>query len=197
MLLHCGVGETRALQALQWLDQKPFVETHGIQPSCIISAGFCGALDDNMQIGDLVVPAKVVDTRGKSFPITWAPRQSDSLPEPKGRLLTTTRLIGDPNQKKVLRESFNAVAIDMESATIGHYCQERDIAFGCVRVVSDRFAITLSPDLVSLLSGERVSPGAVLRYLFLNPSLALTFMRLARDSSRAAHALSQGLLAAL
>jgi len=70
----------------------------------------------------------------------------------------------------------------MESATFARLCTKRGIPFGCLRAISDDLDTALSPALVSLLTGGRVSWWRALRALLRRPSLFKEFLRLGRDT---------------
>jgi adenosylhomocysteine nucleosidase len=139
-----------------------------MRPRLIISAGFCGALVPSLRVGDIVTSP---------------------------RLVTVDHLVADPAEKRRLAELHHADAVDMESAAIAEVCAERGVAFLAVRAVSDTVDTALSPELVRLLSGGRVSAWKAIRALVGKPSLLGEFRRLARDTRIAANKLAEALSA--
>jgi hypothetical protein len=79
----------------------------------------------------------------------------------------------------------------METATVARVCEQRQVPFGCVRVISDDVEEALSPRLVSLFSGGRISPMRVLFALLRSPSLAAELIRLAKQTRFAAAQLAR------
>jgi adenosylhomocysteine nucleosidase len=147
----------------------------------VIAAGFCGGLDGRLAVGDVIAPIEVCDEAGGR----WACHPLPGLTQ-AGRLLTASRIIGEPTEKRDIGRRFAADAVDMETAAVAEVCAARGVPFAAVRAVSDAAGTALSPRLAGLLAGGRVSPwkaaGAVLR----QPSLLAEFRRLARDTRAAA-----------
>jgi adenosylhomocysteine nucleosidase len=136
-------------------------------PSRVIAAGFCGALIPTLHVGDLVMSP---------------------------RILTTDHLVSDPIEKRRLAELHGAGAVDMESAAVAEVCAAKGVPFLAVRAVSDAVDTALSPELVRLLSGGRVSVWKALRALVRKPRLLSEFRRLARDTRLAAKNLAEALV---
>jgi adenosylhomocysteine nucleosidase len=135
-------------------------------PARVVAAGFCGALSPSLRVGDVVASP---------------------------RILTADRLVGDPAEKRRLHELHHADAVDMESAAVAEVCAARGVPFLAVRAVSDAVDTALSPELVRLLSGGRVSVWKAVRALARKPALLGEFRRLARDTRFAARNLAEAL----
>ncbi|WP_202920917.1 phosphorylase family protein [Urbifossiella limnaea] len=158
-----GVGRAAAqVTALRLVDE--------VRPDRVIAAGFCGALDPGLKVGDIVVSPRIV---------------------------TVDRIVGPPGEKAALRASAGADAVDMESAAVEEACRERGVSFFAVRAVSDTADAELSPELVRLLSGGTVSVPRVLLALVRRPALLPEFLRLGRDTATAAGTLARALVAKL
>lgn len=156
-----GVGRAAArAAALKLIDE--------VRPARVIAAGFCGALDPSLKVGDIVLSP---------------------------RIATVDRLVATPADKAALRAETGADAVDMESAAVEAACRERGVPFEGVRAVSDTAAAALSPELVRLLSGGAVSVPRALAALARRPALLPEFVRLGRDTARAARALAAALAA--
>jgi hypothetical protein len=81
----------------------------------------------------------------------------------------------------------------MEAAVVAERCARGGVPFGCVRAVSDRVDLPLSPRLVSLLSGGRVSPVRLGWALLHSPGIVRELVRLARDTRFASRQLGTAL----
>lgn len=186
LVLETGVGRMRMKRALDWL----FTQQH---PPSVIMAGFCGALTSEHQTGDLIFASEIVDTKHHSFATTWTGNRCDAKRR-NGRILTMPVLIGDPTEKTRLAAEYDAVAVDMESAVVAERCKDAGIPFACLRAVSDDCRTALSPQLVSLLSGGRVSIGKILKALVRRPQMTAELWRLAKDTRLAARRLGHALV---
>ena len=174
-----GVGQKRARLAADRIVLG--------SPSLVIAAGFCGALTSGLAVGDVVKPAEVVDASGKY----WACSSISS--GHKGRLVTVTGLVTTHLAKLELAVRHGASAVDMESAAIAEVCAAKGIPFAAVRAVSDTVDTELSPELVRLLSGGRVSVWKAVKALLRKPSMIREFRRLARDTRLAGKKLAEEL----
>jgi len=160
-------------------------------PRCIIAAGFCGALQPKLRVGDIVVAREVVDVAGHKWPTNSVPIPQDRQ---CGRILTANGLIANAAEKQRLGEFHKADAVDMESAAVAEACTARGVPFQAVRAVSDRVDTELSPELVRLLSGGNISAWKAFRALLRKPALMGEFRRLARDTRLAARNLADALV---
>jgi adenosylhomocysteine nucleosidase len=178
-----GVGANAARRAAEEATR------HAVPPG-LIMAGFCGALRSGLAVGDVVTASEVIDERGGR----WA---CQNIGQPPARLLTATALVASPFEKHRLASRHHADIVDMESAVVAAVCHARGVPFLAVRAVSDAADTSLSPRLVKLLSGAKVSPARAALAVFRQPSLIAEFRRLARDTRLAAKALAVALTVVL
>ena len=148
-------------------------------PSMIYSAGFAGALEPALRVGDIVQPRKIVNGSDGS---------SVDIDHGEG-VLVSFGAVASPQQKARLRDSYAAQAVDMEAAAVARAAEARGIAFGVVKVISDEFDFDF-PSMESFLD----SSGQFLQWRFagftaLRPWLWPQVARLARSSNRASLAL--------
>jgi adenosylhomocysteine nucleosidase len=183
LILETGVGRGAAGAALNWLLGASALG----RPGLVVYAGFAGALDAGLRVGDVLVAKDVIDASGRSWATGWPDQPGQA------RLLTVPRLVGSPREKQRLGHHHRADAVDMESAYVADRCARHGIRFGCVRAISDHAHAALSPALVGLLSGGRVSPHRALSVLLREPSMLGALWRLARDTRVAAMALAGAL----
>jgi adenosylhomocysteine nucleosidase len=169
--------------ALMWLLSQPRL------PKLIISAGFSGALRDGLNIADIIVATEVVDEDGTSWPAPWPGNLADPAFQ-RGKLLTVSRTIADPEEKLALGQKHDAVAVDMETATVARMCSQHNILFGCVRAISDDVHISLSPDLDHVIVNGRVAPWRLATRLLRRPWFAAELWRLAKHTRLAADRLA-------
>jgi adenosylhomocysteine nucleosidase len=180
-----GVGRRRTQVAMEQI----LIESDS--PRCIIAAGFCGALQPKLRVGDIVIAREVVDVAGHMWPT-----HSVLIPQDKqcGRILTANGLIANSAEKRQLGDFHKADAVDMESAAVAEASSARGVPFLAVRAVSDAVDTELSPELLRLLSGGNVSAWKAFRALLKKPALMGEFRRLARDTRLAARNLAKALL---
>jgi adenosylhomocysteine nucleosidase len=149
-------------------------------PTVILSAGFAGALDPGLKVGDIVQPLRAVNAGDGS---------SVSLDGGEGVLVSFTS-VASAAQKARLRDSFGAQAVDMEAAAIARAAEVRGVRFAVVKVISDEFDFSF-PAMERFVDGNgRFLEGRFAGFVALRPWLWPRVMQLARNSGRAARALS-------
>ena len=92
--------------------------------NAMISTGYCGALDPELRVGDIVVSD---DTQLDTLERAGA----------RGRLLTRDRIAVTAAEKRALREETGAIAVDMEASAVKDRAEALGIPYACIRVVSD------------------------------------------------------------
>jgi adenosylhomocysteine nucleosidase len=196
LVLETGVGHDPTRRALDWVLSKPLFGNLPYEPKVILSAGFAGALEDSIQIGDLILANEVLDSENIVWPVPWP----DSLPEgdwhpplKRGRLLTNSQFVSDAGKKRNLGRQHQAMAVDMESATFASICSRKQIPFGCVRAISDAVNTPVSPDVMTVLEGAEVSWLALAALLARSPKKVGELWRLAKATRFASQQLAKAL----
>lgn len=196
LMLETGVGATAMETALRWCLSAPRFGGMPYRPRQLISAGFSGALQPGLRVGDHVCATEVVDTHGNSWQ-ALRPSALAGCDIAAGRLLAAPELVGDPQEKQRLGRQYDALAVDMESAIAARVCQEYQVPFACLRVISDDWQTSLSPHLVEMLRRGRVSLPRLAVQVLRHPKLIGELGRLARQTRRASQELVAPLTAAL
>ncbi|MGA8944045.1 MAG: 5'-methylthioadenosine/adenosylhomocysteine nucleosidase [Thermoactinomyces sp.] len=156
VLCKSGVGKVNAALCSQILIDRFHVEA-------IIFTGVAGALDPQLDIGDIVVSTECqqhdVDASALGFPrgtipfqevslfpadpdlVRWAVSAGKSLDEAKivpGKVLSGDQFISDPLTVKELREQLQGSCVEMEGAAVAHVCWLAKIPYVVIRSISDR-----------------------------------------------------------
>lgn len=133
--------------------------------SAVCSIGFCGALEENLSIGDVVVATEVRNGAGSypAIPPRAAPSASYVTVASIGHIAQTA------GEKRNLRAT-GASVVEMEAAGVARACEDLDLPFYCIRAVSDvaeedfanDFNAALTPDgrfsVPRLVAGALRSP---------------------------------------
>ncbi len=174
--------------------ERALVEILPHRPTCVLLAGFSGALTANLSVGQLILAHEVRTPAGASYPVTL----NLSVPEAiTGAILATERIVSGTAEKESLHASTGALAVDLESATAARRCYEAGVPFGCLRAISDDVTWDLPAELDQIVEGERIRPWRLFLALCRRPGLIADLLRLARQTRLAAEALAQGLRTAL
>ncbi len=149
----------------------------------VIVVGITGAIDNDVPIGTLVLPDRVVDG------VTGSAHRPRSLGvgDDHGTMWTTDELLLDPAVHADLRAR-GVVSLDMETAAVAQVCDERGVAWSVVRAVSDRAGDgSVDAEIVSLTRPDGTAKlSAVARFLGRHPGALPRLVRLANGSRLAA-----------
>lgn len=186
-----GVGPDRASESVAGL-------LEALEARFVLVTGVAGALDPSLRVGDLVVPAEVVDGRsGRTFrPHPAEAGSADLQARAAGATTSGTLTSGPVARRGVLRSvsrideatsgrPFGEIAVDMETAAIAEQCERRGVPWDVRRAVSDL------PGTVSVAVGESLrSDGTVdLRTLLAavarHPREVVAIARLGRGARQA------------
>jgi adenosylhomocysteine nucleosidase len=145
--LRAGVGPekstARIRKAFDWID-----------PDLMLIAGYAGALDPDLKIGDLVAvtSARAFGLNRKHpdwnhveandpFNLTHVDSlmtvRADELSIFKGSVLSSRHVLGNPEHKNLLFHRFQASVVDMETAFLVREAAARKIPVSALRVISD------------------------------------------------------------
>lgn len=159
----------------------------------VLVVGICGGVAPEIAIGDLVVPARVVD---EASGCVLRPKPLGGTP--RGFLLTTDTLYTEP--ETIARFAADGiVAVDMETAAIGMVCAARDIPWSVFRAVSDRAGDPrVDADLVGMANADGTpNPATIARLLLSHPGRIPGLVRLGRGMRAGVKRSTSALLAAL
>lgn len=151
----CGVGKVNAALCAQILISEFSVQR-------LINIGVAGGLGPDIQPGDIVIANSLVQHDMDLSPLGLAKGQlfrldvfdfktdpqlleiaiqaSTKIPHHAhfiGRIVTGDQFVADQKQAQDLHQHFNALACEMESASIAQVCYLNQIPFICLRSISD------------------------------------------------------------
>jgi adenosylhomocysteine nucleosidase len=144
-------------------------------PNCVYSVGYAGALEPTVRTGDILQPARVINTKDGS---------SSSIVGGHGTLVSHA-LIASAAQKTKLREAYNAQAVDMEASAVARAAEARGIAFAAVKAISDEFNFELPATEQFVDTQGRFQQTRFAIFIALRPWLWARVAQLARNSARA------------
>lgn len=164
-----GIGADAARRAAQAV-----IEIY--RPVVLISAGFAGALNPELEVGHTFTARQVINALDGS--------RSDSG-SGEGVLISFSD-IADVEQKARLGEAYGADAVDMEAAAVARSAQVHGIKFLACKVISDTSRAALPPITQFVGSDGRFHVLRFVLYVAVRPWLWGKVQRLAGDSAKAA-----------
>jgi adenosylhomocysteine nucleosidase len=144
-------------------------------PNCVYSVGYAGALEPTVRTGDILQPARVINTKDGS---------SSSIVGGHGTLVSHA-LIASAAQKTKLREAYNAQAVDMEASAVARAAEARGIAFAVVKAISDEFNFELPATEQFVDTQGRFQQTRFAIFIALRPWLWARVAQLERNSALA------------
>jgi adenosylhomocysteine nucleosidase len=169
VVIHTGIGPAAASRAVESALQSGL-------PRMVISAGFAGALDPALNVGDTLVADSSV-------------RAIISRPDP----------IETVAEKAAAFRETGARLVDMETASIAAICERASIRLVSARAVSDSANEPLPVPFGVWFNVERQRPRplALVSYLALRPARAIAFARFVWRLPRVAASLARAVEGAL
>ncbi len=166
----------------------------GEDVTAVLSFGIAGALDPELQPGDLVAATRIRATTG-AWPadIAWAARLARATAARMGVLAGANAAAADAGAKKALRAMTGALAVDMESQVAAAFAARRGLPFAALRAVADTAEEALPrAALVGLTEDGRPAPLRVLLALARRPGDLKPLRVVAARSRTALEALGHG-----
>lgn len=150
-----GVGKVNAAVCAQTMILK-------YSPEYIINVGVAGGLSPELGIGDIAVAENLVEHDMDTSPIgdelgyitgintVYIPcdkrlsemmynaaKNMDTVKALCGTIASGDQFIASEEQRKRIINNFNAIAAEMEGASIGHVCMMNNVKCGVLRAISD------------------------------------------------------------
>jgi len=192
-VLHTGVGENVCRQRMaKFLSSTGRVHRgeHDQPFDYLISAGFAGALNDQLEVGDLLL--------AKNFS-TIRPEENfslSSLPIHMADLLTVPALIDSREERNKLGLTSGAVAVDMETEFIARACAAHAIPLLSLRVISDtpRELFPAPANILFDIERQQTRMPKLAAYLVAHPHRIPRLVQFARRIARARKSLADALV---
>lgn len=153
------------------------------RPTRLQSVGFAGALEAKMRVGEIFVPAVVIDARDGS---------RTEIAGGEGALVTFMNA-ASAQQKRNLAQAYGARAVDMEAAAVATAAQAHGIAFAATKVISDGLEFEM-PEMDRFIDAQgQFKTASFAFYAALRPWQWGRVVSLARNSRVAARCLADHL----
>ena len=155
VLAVCGVGKVNAAICTQAMIMK-------YEPKTVINVGVAGGDSRKLKIGDIVVASSVIQHDMDTSPIgdpkalisginlihipttetlmekvKVASEGLDDTDTYVGVIATGDQFMCDEEKIQEIADTFEAIAFDMESGSVGQVCYINGVEFGIIRAISD------------------------------------------------------------
>lgn len=146
-----------------------------------IFAGYAGALDPQLEKGDIVVSDSLI-----------------TLPKVRiGKVISVNQVVATVEEKRKLFEKTKAVICDMEYETALAICQNQNILLHSMRSVSDTARENLPSEALGKsydIAVQRAMPLALSCFLLKKPSMIFPFLKFVQGLAKPQKALAQTLI---
>lgn len=181
ILFHTGVGMAICRERLESLFAMENF-------SCLISAGFAGALTDELRLSDLFIGENFSTPKLVSLARQFlAPMQPGF-----GQLASASVMIDNAGARKELAAATGATAADMETECIAAACEARRLPLLSLRAISDtpRAAFPAPSDVLFNLQRQKTEFSRLAVYLTKHPAAVLRLIQFSRQITNARAALT-------
>lgn len=175
---HTGVGKRAAQTRV-----ADFLKAHS--PRLLISAGFAGAVSNELNIGDIFFAENFSDAA-----LLASIRQFGVV----GRLETVAAIADDPKERADFVRR-GVAAVDMETDVIANACAQRQIPMLSLRAISDTPAAPLGipAEVLFDLERQRTNFVKLFEHVVTHPRQFAQLMKIARQTTTARRALATAL----
>jgi len=183
-VLHTGVGEKICRQRI-----AKFLENQ--QLAFLISAGFAGALNDQLQPNEILL--------AKNFS-TIDPKQAQSLLSNVSiyadTMLTVPAVIDSSEERERIARESGAAAVDMETKFISCACAAHGIPLLSLRVITDTPTqpFPAPPSVLFDIRQQRTRMTALAKFFLAHPTRMPGLVQFARRIARARQILANALV---
>lgn len=165
-----GVGIRRARAGASLVIQK-------FKPEIIIVLGIGGALSDDLKVGDLVLGNNVMSLKKNETHELHHNLLLQSTNIRKGLILTESRFINEPNEKKKLFNKSGALVVDMETWGVVEAARQSKTPVCSIRAVSDESNEKL-PDMAVIYNyNSELDFEKADKYFIDNPDLITPYLK--------------------
>lgn len=182
-VIHTGVGEHICRERVgKFLENQQF--------NFLISAGFAGSLNHQLQVNDLLV-AKNYST----LDLKHAQSSLSNVSINAVNMLTVPALIDSSEERERLARESGASAVDMETESIARACASHGIPLLALRIITDTPSqpFPAPPSVLFDIQQQRTQIAALAKFFLAHPTRMPGLVQFARRIARAKKILASAL----
>ena len=183
-VIHTGVGEKSCKQRIEkFLENQQF--------DFLISAGFAGSLDRQLQVNDLLFAKNFSTLDGKQ-----AESSLSNVSIYAANMLTVPALIDSNEERERIARDSGASAVDMETEFIARACAIHGIPLLALRVITDTPTqpFPAPPSVLFDVQQQRTRVAAFAKFFLTNPKRIPGLIEFAKRIARARRILTNALV---
>lgn len=183
-VIHTGVGEHACKRRIgKFLENQQF--------DCLISTGFAGSLNHELQVNDLLLARNFLTLDSKH-----AQSSLSNVSVYAANMLTVPAMIDSNEERERIARESGASAIDMETDFIAHACATHGIPMMALRVITDTptQSFPAPPSVLFDVQRQRTPIAAFAKFFLAHPKRVPNLVQFARRIARARKTLSNALV---
>ena len=184
-VIHTGVGENICRERIaKFLENQQF--------DLLISAGFAGSLNDELQVNDLLVAKNFSTVDLKHAQSSLANVSINAV-----NMLTVPALIDSSEERERTAHESGASAVDMETEFIARACVAHGVPLLALRVTTDTPTqpFPAPPSVLFDIQQQRTQIAVLARFFLAHPKRVPGLVQFARRIARARNILANALVA--
>lgn len=192
VLVESGSGPQAARDATE-----DVIQMHN--PPLVIAAGFATGLCSLLEHEHILLADPIQSPEGTQVRLgsSWDRDHVQAQPDLHlGPLLSHSETLTNPDEKKLLAEQQDVLAVDMESLTIAEICRQHGTACMVIRVITETLEEGFPSEVLGLAQQQTTSArlGALSRALFGRPSSMKDLWKLKQRAYKASDKLGRFLI---
>jgi nucleoside phosphorylase len=183
-VIHTGVGEDICTERIgRFLENQQF--------DFLISAGFAGSLNHELQVNDLLVAKNFM-----TLDLKHAQSSLSNVSIRAANMLTVPALIDSGEERERIARESGASAIDMETEFIARACADHGIPLLSLRVITDTPTqpFPAPPSVLFDIQQQRTRIAMLAKFFFAHPRRLPGLVQFARRIARARTILAYALV---
>jgi adenosylhomocysteine nucleosidase len=163
------------------------------QPDALLSAGVAGAIDPELQVGEVICATEILYGPKALLPTLKIPATRS------GRLLCSDQVLVTAKEKEQAHnrpKHLRALAVEMESAGVAKVAKDLRLPWGALRAISDTAGHDLPLDFNRLRDGNGNLPiGRIILATLARPAAIPGLLKLGSQTTKAANQMADALTA--
>lgn len=184
-IVHTGVGAENCNARLEIL-------LHKTRPEFVITAGFAGAVSEQLHVGELILAENFSDPH-----LLANARKILGEPSPRMvKLFTSASIVDSAAERTEIARKSGAAAVDMETGAIVAICNAHEMPLLSLRAISDtpRDPLPVPPDVLFDIERQRTDYGRLFSYILREPASTLRLLSFGRTIAHVRANLTEALV---
>jgi nucleoside phosphorylase len=183
-VMHTGVGENICRERIAKFLENP-------QFDFLVSAGFAGSLNHQLQVNDLLVARNFL-----TLDLKHAQSSLSNVSIHVANMLTVPALIDSSEERERIARESGASGVDMETEIIARACAAHGIPLLALRVITDTPTqpFPAPPSVLFDIQRQRTHIAVIAKFFLAHPRRMPGLIRFAKRISRARKTLSNALV---